>query len=281
MKAPNGSSFTVQHRYSDDAGQTWTEAEQLYSGTAVSFDYLGFQLVVDRIGTVHLAWEGDGTIFYRRWFPVEGWGEAVAISRGETSYGVRLAVTPRGLARALWNGESGVWYGEQSSDGTWKAQVITGYANDMTLAVDANGLSHLIWNDTGLAYATLREVTGAAGASGDSATPTPRPTAPPPTLPFGGQGPADIPGFGTAEDELVFADQDTLIYLIPVGYFEKVPLVYQDLMPVYGWTLQPDGVTTEGGTTTMVFTNENHTATIVISPESDGRTRVAVEVTTP
>jgi hypothetical protein len=282
VESTGGRSFTVQYRYSDDAGKTWSEAEQFYSGTAAAFDYLGFQLVADRIGYVHLAWEGDSAIFYRRWAPASGWEEMVDISQGETSSGVRLAVTSRGLARALWNGERDVWYGEQSPDGTWKAQVVTGYANDMALAVDADGLSHLIWNDgEGVSYATIREVTQASGPSGDSATPTPRPTLPPPTPPFGGQGPADIPGFGAAEDELVFADQDTLIYLIPAGFGEKAPFAYQDLMPLYGWTLEHDGMTTEGATTTMVFTKEGRTATIVFSPEPDGRTRVTVEITTP
>lgn len=282
VESSDGIAFTVQYRYSEDAGQTWTDAIELYSGFAEIVDYLGFQLVADRIGQVHLAWDASPIIFYSRWTPAGGWEERAEIPQGEIGSGVRLAVTNRGLARALWNGESGVWYGEQSSDGTWKAQVVTGYANDMALAVDNDGLSHLVWNgDNGLSYATIREVPQASGPSEVSATRTPRPTPPPPTPPFGGQGPADIPGFGTPQDELVSADQDSLIYLIPAGYFEKVPLVYQDLMPQYNWTLTPEGAVSQGGKVTMQFTKENRTATIVIAQEPDGRTRVAVEITMP
>jgi hypothetical protein len=278
----NDSSIAVQYRYSTDGGQTWAEAEQLYSGSADNPDEVDPLLVADRLGSVHLAWEATPIVFYRRWTPAGGWEEMVDLSQGETSSGVRLATTNRGLARALWNGKSGVWFGEQTSDGTWKAQVVTGYANDMALAVDENGLSHLVWNgEDGLSYATIREVTQASGPSVDSATPTPRPTLPPPTPPFGGQGPADIPSFGSGDEELVSADQDTLIYLLPVGYFEKLPFFYPDLMHLYGWTEKPGGTVSQGGKVTMQFTKDNRTATIVISQESDGRTRVVIEITRP
>jgi hypothetical protein len=125
----------------------------------------------------------------------------------------------------------------------------------------------------------ITQAAAGVAAPGGASTSVPRTRAPATsTPPFGGQGPADIPGFGP-DDELVSADQDSLVYLIGEGFFEKVPLVYEEIMPQSGWELKPGSVVSEGQTVTMQFTKGGRTATLVISLEPDGRTRVEIEVT--
>ena len=53
---------------------------------------------------------------------------------------------------------------------------------------------------------------------------------------------------------------------------DKLPEIYSDLMPKYGWTR------TQANATTLVFTKEGRTATITFSLEPDRRVKVSIVI---
>jgi hypothetical protein len=156
-----GASFTVESRYSKDGGRTWAAAEQLYSGSADNPGSIGFRLVADPVGNVHLAWDGERAIFYRRWTAAGGWGESVKLSGDGRNSGVVLAVTKDGLARAVWETfakNPSVTMRVQSAGGAWgPAQTVSPTrAYQLALAVDAAGTTNVIWHaDDGLRYLAI------------------------------------------------------------------------------------------------------------------------------
>jgi len=157
----NGTAFTVQSRGSSDEGKTWTPAEQLYAGTADNPTEIAFRLAAGANGQVHLAWDGDNAVHYRRWNAAKGWGETVTLSGPDRSASVALAVNSDGLARAAWitsGAQPGVLLRRQLANGTWGAPVVVTStpAFDLSLAVDAAGASRLVWRaDDGLRYLAM------------------------------------------------------------------------------------------------------------------------------
>jgi hypothetical protein len=161
IEALNDVGFTVQSRASTDAGQTWAEAEQLYSDAAADPNQAALQFVADAVGAVHLAWEGNDTILYRRWTAAGGWSELMTLSGRGRSSGVRLAVTKTGLAHVVWTtyaSQSSVTLRVQTTNGAWGAPqtVSPTLARGLTLALDANAANHIVWNDdSSLRYVTI------------------------------------------------------------------------------------------------------------------------------
>ena len=153
--------FTVQYRFSKDGGHTWTPAEQLDSGTADNPGRIGFQLVAGSAGQVHLAWDADRAIHYRGRGVQNGWGAPVTLSSDALNSGVVLAVAKDGSARAAWQisaADSSVVMRVQSADGAWgpPVTVTPTQAFALALAVDAGGVSHVLWQaGDGLRYLAL------------------------------------------------------------------------------------------------------------------------------
>lgn len=142
-----GDPFALQYRYSADGGLTWTEAVTL-STEADRPDGLNVRLEADRQGGVHLLWDGYDGAYYRRWTSTSGWGETMRVSDGDTRGAFSdLALDGNSLARAAWGRFDGVRYTAQAADGAWSAPVIvTSREGDFPkIAVDAQGVTHLIW----------------------------------------------------------------------------------------------------------------------------------------
>ena len=152
VESNGGELFTIQSRASVDGGQHWSAPEQLYSGSADNPTSLGFYLLADPVGQVHLAWQAKSQIFYRRWSAASGWGDSVALVSDTLNNGLVLAVTKGGLAQAIWNEFGGslerVVRRVQAADGKWTAaQTISPTrAYELALGVDAAGASHMAWH---------------------------------------------------------------------------------------------------------------------------------------
>lgn len=157
-----GDPFSVEYRYSSDDGQTWQAATRL-STDEIFADGLGLRLAADAVGNVHLVWSGTDAnfasgIFYRRWTPAGGWGEARRLTASEESGpNPDLAVDSAGLARVVWARFDGVRYTAQAADGTWTQPVKLSESESgwPQIAVDANGVSHVVWvSDEKIFYVT-------------------------------------------------------------------------------------------------------------------------------
>lgn len=147
-----GDPFSVEYRYSGDGGQTWQAAVRL-STDKIFADGLGLSLAADALGDVHLVWSGTDAnfangIFYRKWTPTGGWGEARrVVASEEAGPNPDLAVNSAGLARVVWSRFDGVRYTAQAADGAWTQPVkLSESGSDWPqIAVDAQGVSHVAW----------------------------------------------------------------------------------------------------------------------------------------
>ena len=152
VESTGGESIEIYSRASTDGGHTWSAPEQLYTGSADNPASLGFYLLADPLGQVHLAWQAKSHIFYRRWSAASGWGDSVALVSDTLNNSLVLAVTKDGLAQAIWDEFGGstkqVVRRVQSASGVWGAPQIvspTG-SSELALAVDAAGASHIAWH---------------------------------------------------------------------------------------------------------------------------------------
>lgn len=85
-------------------------------------------------------------------------------------------------------------------------------------------------------------------------------------------GPPDVPGWD-GPSQVTRADPTHLEYLLEQEFLlEKLPDIYSDLMPKYGWTTQGSNATT------MTFTKEGRTATVTFSLEPDHRVKVSIVI---
>ena len=148
-----GINFTLQYRYSQDGGVTWTPEESLTENPEVRQE-IKPQLVADAQGNVHLLYnasENGNRIEYRQWTPEFGWGERVVIAQTGSESLPELAVDADGLAYAAWYNVDGISYSYQRTDGTWTIPVhaidalIAG--SGAALTVDQNGTIHFVWDD--------------------------------------------------------------------------------------------------------------------------------------
>lgn len=161
VETSGGADITIQHRFSLDSGKTWSPAEKLYSGSADNPADIHFQLLAGSAGQVHLAWDGDNAIHYRRWSAAGSWEAPITLSGTRRSSGVELVVGQDGLARAAWNmaaSDSSIMLGRQLTDGTWRTPqaVSIGSALEMVLAVEKTGAIEMLWNEgDGLRYLTV------------------------------------------------------------------------------------------------------------------------------
>ncbi len=153
VESTGGDSFQIYSRASTDGGHTWSAPEQLFAGSADNPASLGFYLLADPVGQVHLAWQAKSHIFYRRWSAASGWGDSVALVSDTLNNGLVLALTKDGLAQAIWDefgggGTKPVVRRVQSASGVWGAPqtVSPSGSSELALAVDAAGASHIAWH---------------------------------------------------------------------------------------------------------------------------------------
>jgi hypothetical protein len=149
----SGINFTLQYRYSQDGGVTWTAEESLTENPDVRQETQP-QIVAGAQGNVHLLYtasESGSRIEYRQWTPEGGWGERVVIAQTGSESLPELAVDADGLAYAAWYNVDGVSYSYQHPDGTWTIPVhaidalVAG--SGAALAVDRYGTIHFVWDD--------------------------------------------------------------------------------------------------------------------------------------
>jgi hypothetical protein len=168
-----GDSHLVEYCYSNDGGQTWSEAESM---TDMPPQMGLLSLMADGQGNVHaVSWTGAEGVYHKRWTPTTGWELAVRVN-GEIvggSWG-DAAIGPDGLAHIVWGNEfaGAKHYVRQRPDGSWsQPRPITDEAvTDVRLAIDSHGSRHFVWRgpDDGLYHlalppATLTELGGIEG----------------------------------------------------------------------------------------------------------------------
>ncbi len=142
-----GDPFTLEYRYSNDGGQTWSEQERLAGrGTIPTV------LLADGQGNVHLALHhGGGQRFYSRWTPAGGWEGPVDF--GCCSGSADMAIDTNGLPHIVWSTMDGGLYTFQSVNGEWRELPLDGAAR---IAVDQQGGRHFVWErEGGLYYAMM------------------------------------------------------------------------------------------------------------------------------
>jgi hypothetical protein len=161
VESTGGESFNVQSRHSADGGETWSVAEQLFSGSTDNPGRSSFLLAADLVGNVHLAWLGDESVIYRRWTAAEGWGESETLTAGVLVTDMSMTVAPDGTARVVWAeyaAESRLVMRALSAAGVWSEPetVSPGLGDMLGLATDGTGTSHLVWQaDDELRYLEL------------------------------------------------------------------------------------------------------------------------------
>jgi hypothetical protein len=150
-----GGTHYLEHRYSNDGGQTWSEIERFTDMPLL----ITLSLIADGQGVHVVGWAGTAGVFYKRWTPAGGWGSVVEVA-GETAGGAwgDAAVGPHGLVHIVWGDGSEIkHYVRQLSDGSWShPQLITSAKIDgARIAIDDRGVRHFVWEgeDGGLDYA--------------------------------------------------------------------------------------------------------------------------------
>jgi len=143
---------------STDGGATWTEPETL-SAPEQAPGGLAIDMQADAAGGVHLVWEANTGVFYRRWSAANGWGPAVNVNSEERGGAeVKLAVGPNSLARALWWNFDGLRLATQMADSSWQVQLLaTPDSAEQALIIDTQNRAHVVWvNGEVLNYAVLK-----------------------------------------------------------------------------------------------------------------------------
>lgn len=153
-----GRPYSVEYRYSADAGRTWSAAERLSDDAWVGEGTVGpTALAADAAGGVHMVYYCGGGIQYRRWTADTGWSPPVAVTINVNGSGfnsssttISLSIGPDNLAHLVWQG-SGVFYARQLPDGRWTApaRLVTVYGGGVApaLAVGADSRAHVIWQN--------------------------------------------------------------------------------------------------------------------------------------
>lgn len=174
-----GEPNAIWHRYSQDQGQTWGDAEQAsdkdqspWSGSS------GLQAVCDHQGNLHLMWASQNGVYYRTWKADGGWQVAEKIlAQNQFMGSVAMAVDAAGLPHVAFNmiinGPPSVGYITRQPDGKWSSPLLVAFmghdeslgGGSLTLVVDAQGRKHFIWpvmrfgepgvNNSDLYYAVL------------------------------------------------------------------------------------------------------------------------------
>jgi hypothetical protein len=142
--------YTIEHRWSDDGGQTWAEAESVAT-LAAGIPVIALQAGAD--GNIHLAWSTGSEIDYRRWTPA-GWEPTVTVDAANgrpDCNNIALDIDSAGQPHIAWQTYAGVSYAYQQADNTWavSAPILAEnckFSRVPALAVGRDGLAHLIYS---------------------------------------------------------------------------------------------------------------------------------------
>lgn len=143
---------------STDGGVSWTEAETL-STPEQAPGGLAIGMRADTAGGVHLVWEANTGVFYRRWSTANGWVPAVNVNAEERGgAALKVAVGPNGLARVLWWNSDGLRFATQAAVDSWQVQTLgVSGTTEQALVIDAQNQAHIVWvNGESLNYAVVK-----------------------------------------------------------------------------------------------------------------------------
>jgi hypothetical protein len=152
-----GNAFVVKARFSEDGGTTWGDIKTL--STPDSAPGLGapFGLTADTSGNVHVAWGAQtGTAYYAVWTFEGDWSAPQALTGANATIDLDITADPDGYAQiaasGVADGQLGIFYFKQTSEGWEPAQRITQDPTDVTIPsrnvqilFDHDGAGHLVW----------------------------------------------------------------------------------------------------------------------------------------
>jgi len=160
-----GTPFSLEHRYSEDDGKSWTEPEKLTTDNDRPTGTGPLKIVADDRDNLHLVWAGYNDTYYRRWSAsTKTWERTIAI--GNEIHGSLNIVTDKdNLVSVIWQMGDGVWYTKQNSDEPWMKPIQLSKdsynwgGKNPALAIDNTGKLHFVFkknNDdaSDLYYAT-------------------------------------------------------------------------------------------------------------------------------
>jgi len=132
------------------------------------------QLAVDKSGTVHMVWPkfitaGDIDLYYAQRGSDGVWSSPQNISNIFESWGPQLAVEGNGVVHVAWSellpgDHKAIYYSRRGNDGIWSSpQDISGgvgWLDPLQLALDGNGVIHVVWKCGVDLYYARRESNG-------------------------------------------------------------------------------------------------------------------------
>jgi hypothetical protein len=151
----------IYYTRSDDGGQTWAEARQVFDAAAAGWAMADYsRLAVDVEGLLHAVWvqaalPGSGPpegVYYAR--SIDGgqtWSEPMEMAPGAYTW-PQIAVSAPGQVQVLWGEATGqqAWWQRRSIDGgaTWtRSGRVPGFGNVLgpaSVMADENGALHLV-----------------------------------------------------------------------------------------------------------------------------------------
>jgi hypothetical protein len=155
----------LEHRYSNDNGQSWSAPTRLSDDAQVGAEQLFiYTAAAGPDSALHVVYVVSARpMLYTRWEADGGWSASIDLTQGQGWNGsttVGLAVGPDGLAHLAWQGYgssgaggSALLYTRQQSDGTWSlpAVVLRGANSGAgpALTLDTAGGVHVAYRQVG------------------------------------------------------------------------------------------------------------------------------------
>jgi hypothetical protein len=159
------------HRWSGDAGQTWSAIESTPDGFAA------YDVASDGQGGIHTLAAADFEAGHRRWTAEGGWTDQLDMSGEDSNYltDLGLAGLDDGGAAVAWVGSDSLVISERSADGTLASVPVVATTGvpvvEAQLAADQDHL-HVTWLTDQGAVVHLRLRSRIAAASAPTISPT-------------------------------------------------------------------------------------------------------------
>jgi len=147
-----GNIWSIEYRYSNDAGETWQTQQQL---SAPDAKFASREAVTaDPNGSLHLVWTETGKMVYRKWTAENGWQEPEEFGTG--GVGIHLVADRQNRPAVVWIKGCQVLYAAQVGENAWSPTRVLNpgaspslCANEATIEIDANGKQHIAWVSPG------------------------------------------------------------------------------------------------------------------------------------
>jgi hypothetical protein len=148
----SGTPYSIEYRYSSDAGKTWQPAERLSDPEGEFAEYPA--LAADGVGGIHLVWWENPRVWYRYWTKATGWGKPVELGRGVSSGIPVVTIDAKNRAHVVWQRDLNVYYVQQMQDGSWRPPRLLTVLKDHLgtgprVVVDSRDVRHFVWADQG------------------------------------------------------------------------------------------------------------------------------------